>query len=110
MAVEEKASSQFKVEFTKDAKEFIEDKEFDNITIKMVRQSGGWSGPTMRPEVQAGNPKGKERDNYQMLEVDGVNVHIANNMNRENKNIKLTIDVTGFWVVKNLYLSKAEQF
>jgi len=41
MAVEEKASSQFKVEFTKDAKEFIEDKEFDNITIKMVRQSGG---------------------------------------------------------------------
>ncbi|MFW6382371.1 MAG: hypothetical protein ACOCZZ_02655 [Bacillota bacterium] len=64
----------------------------------------------MKPEVQAGNPKGKERDNYQMIEVDGVNVHVANNMNRENKNIKLTIDVTGFWVVKNLYLSKAEQF
>lgn len=110
MTVEEKSSGQFKVEFTKEAIDFIEDKEFDNITIKMVRQSGGWSGPTMRPEVQAGNPKGQERDNYQMIEVDGVNVHIARSMNRENKNIKLTIDVTGFWVVKNLYLSKAEQF
>lgn len=64
----------------------------------------------MKPEVQAGNPKGQERDNFHMIDVDGVNVHVAKNMNRENNNIKLTIDLTGFWVVKNLYLSKAEQF
>ncbi len=64
----------------------------------------------MKPEVQAGHPKGKERDHYQMVDVDGVNVHISKNMNRDNNNIKLTIDVTGFWIVKNLYLSKAEQF
>ena len=64
----------------------------------------------MKPEVQAGSPKGKERDHYQTINTDDVNIHIAKNMNRNNKNIKLTIDVTGFWVVKNLYLSNLEQF
>ena len=41
MAVEEKVSGQFKVEFTEDAKEFIDDKNFEDITIKMVRSGGG---------------------------------------------------------------------
>ena len=110
MAVEEKVSGKYKVEFTEDAKDFIKDKDFEDITVKMIRQSGGWSGPTMKPEVQAGSPKGKERDYYQTVKTDGVNIHIAKNMNRENTNIKLTIDVAGFWVVKNLYLSNLEQF
>ncbi len=41
MAVEEKVSGQFKVEFTEDAREFIKDKNFEDITVKMIRQSGG---------------------------------------------------------------------
>ena len=41
MAVEEKVSGQYKVEFTEDAKDFIEDKDFEDITVKMIRQSGG---------------------------------------------------------------------
>lgn len=41
MAVEKKTSGQLKVEFTEDAKEFIDNKNFEDITIKMIRQSGG---------------------------------------------------------------------
>lgn len=41
MAVEKRTSSQFKVEFTPNAKKFIEEKEFDNLTIKIVRKSRG---------------------------------------------------------------------
>lgn len=63
-----------------------------------------------RPEVQAEKPEDKEKDNYQMLTVNGIDVYIADNMSRENKNIKLTIDAVGFWIMKKLYLSKIEEF
>lgn len=64
----------------------------------------------MKPEVQAKYPEEKVKDNYQMLEAAGVNIYIAKNMEQENKNIKFLIDVTGFWFLKKLYLSKIESF
>lgn len=41
MAVKDKTLSQFKVEFSKRAEDFIEKKEYDNIKIKIVRKSRG---------------------------------------------------------------------
>lgn len=38
MVVEGKTLSNFKVEFSKEAEEFIADKEFDEITVKMLKR------------------------------------------------------------------------
>lgn len=62
----------------------------------------------MRPEVQAEAPKNKE--NYQLVKTDPVDVYVAHNMSRDGKNIKLNLDLTGFWIVKKLYLKKAEEY
>ncbi|MGM0419876.1 MAG: hypothetical protein ACQEQG_02655 [Bacillota bacterium] len=41
MSTENTTLGQLKVKFTEEAKEFIEEKNFEEVMIKMVRQSGG---------------------------------------------------------------------
>lgn len=104
----DKTLNSFEIEFSKEAKKFINDEGIENINIKMLKKHG-WGGPTIRPEVQAGAPEKKEINNYQLVESEELDIYIANNIIKDKKRLRLRIKLTGFWFAKKLYLSKLEE-
>lgn len=58
--------------------------------------------------VQAKSPAEEEKDKYYQLEVDQKKVYVLKNSQTENENIKITIDVLGFWFLKTLKVRRID--
>lgn len=85
------------IQIDEKAKQYIEERNADSITIKLTKRGGGWAGCTYEPTVLVGAPSLTQ--DYKLEEVDGIKVYISPLINMDN-GIKILL--SGFAMFKGL--------
>lgn len=80
-----------KVGFTDDARNFIQQKDIDTITVDMMVY-GGCGGEHYDPLVSVGKPSSPE--NYDLLEADGIKVYMFKGAKSKPGGVKISLDAS----------------
>ncbi len=59
----------------------------------------------VKPVVQAVIPDDEVKDHFVSKECGGIIIYVAKNLVKEDEDLSLSIDVTGFWKFKKLTLT-----
>ena len=82
------------------AKEYLNKKGIDTLTVRMTRMTSGWCSGALEPEVQADIPNNKQ--NFEEKYVQNYTVYLQKSINPSDPEKPVKISIAGFWFLKKL--------
>lgn len=87
------------IELTSKFKNYVKEKNINNISIKYGKSCGSWSGSFRVPLVLKEKPD--DTINYNKFVINSINIYVHKSVKVIDDNT-LTLTITGFFIFKNI--------